>query len=59
MLSTYHVFQESALRAAVDWLNENRSFTIGFKMETYSGGLDEQDCATVARVMKHLHLLVT
>ena len=37
--------------AAVDWLNKNQSIAVGFKLEAYDGGISEQDCAAVAKVI--------
>ena len=44
------VFQESALEAAADWINKNQSISVGFKLKTFDGGIDEQSCAIIAQV---------
>ena len=45
-----YCFQESALTAAADWVNKNQSISVGFRLKTFDGGIDEQSCAIIAQV---------
>eukprot|EP00112_Aurelia_sp_Birch-Aquarium-sp1_P017721 Seg4137.2 transcript_id=Seg4137.2/GoldUCD/mRNA.D3Y31 product="Glutamate receptor 3.1" protein_id=Seg4137.2/GoldUCD/D3Y31 len=50
---------ESALVAAVDWMNKNQSITVGFKLKTFDGGNDEQSCAKIAQGLpKNIDLVI-
>ena len=51
--------QESALQAAVSWVNKNDSLTVGFDVTPIDTGLFSSNCSALAKVKKTCSIIHT